>query len=192
MITSTEEYSGDSGHLNKTIGKAQGQALQKSEKTCYSGGGSKMKKAISLALVLIMMLSCISLVACGGGEEEAPTPSPTSEPATTPSGSGLTWNDMPVYSGTGQVQKGSWSIPPAEGEWLKVEWRYYETSDSINAVATFYKSQMPGNGWQETMWMEIQEMSWGIYNKNDEQDAAMVWIGSEEGKTFFALMRASE
>jgi len=160
-------------------------------------GGSKMKKAISLALVLIMMLSCISLVACGGGEEEAPTPtptpSPTSEPATTPpSGSGLTWNDMPVYSGAGQVQKGTWAIPPAEGEWSKVEWRYYETGGSVSEVVTFYKSQMPGNGWQETMWMEMQEMSWGVYNKNNEQDAAMVWIGSEEGKTFFALMRASE
>lgn len=162
-----------------------------------------MKRAISLALVLIMMLSCIGLVACGGGEEEVTTPSPPSEPATTPTttpteeptppaSSGLTWNDMPVYSGAGQVQKGSWAIPPAEGEWSKVEWRYYETGGSVSQVGAFYKSQMPGNGWQETMWMETTEMTWGFYNKNNEQDAAMVWIGSEEGKTFFALMRASE
>ena len=35
-------------------------------------------------------------------------------------------------------------------------------------------------------------MNWGIYNKNNEQDAAMVWVGSENGKTFIAMMRATE
>ena len=58
-------------------------------------------------------------------------------------------------------------------------------------VAMFYKMEMPKNGWQETMWMEVQEMSWGAYNKNGEQDAAMVWITSEDGTTILALMRAT-
>jgi len=95
-----------------------------------------LKKLLSLLLVSILVLAGISLFACGGEEEveETQTP-PTSEPAralekepvTAPSTGGLTWNDMPVYSGAKQVTKGSWSIPPAEGDYSKVEWRYYET-----------------------------------------------------------------
>jgi len=50
---------------------------------------------------------------------------------------------MPVYSGTKQVEKGSWSIPAEEREWSKVEWRYYEAKDSVKAVTTFCRAQMP-------------------------------------------------
>jgi len=158
-----------------------------------------LKKVISLVLVVVMMLGCIGLVACGGGEEvgpppteeEAPPPS-EEEPTPPPPGVGLTWGDMPVYPGANQVQKVTWSIPPAEGDFLRIEWRYYETRDSVSAVATFYKSQMPGKGWEETFWMEMDEMRWGYYAKNNEQDGAMVWVGFDEGKTFIALMRATE
>ena len=155
-----------------------------------------MKKAISLVLILVVILGSIGLVACGGGETgTTPTPSnggTTPTPSPTPPPSGLNWTDMPVYSGVvTQVQKGSWAIPPEEGEWTKVEWRYYETGDSVSQVAAFYRAQMPGNGWQEVAWMEMQEMSWGLYNKNDEKDGAMIWVGSDEGKTFIALMRAT-
>jgi len=160
-----------------------------------------LKKVISVALALVLMLGCVGLVACGGGGGEggtAPPPSnggvtaPSEGEATPPSGGGLTWNDMPVYSGAKQVQKGSWSIPSEEGEWSKMEWRYYETKDSVSKVTSFYKSQMPGKGWQETTWMEIEEMSWGYYSKNNEQDGAIVSIGFDEGKTFIALMRATQ
>lgn len=159
-----------------------------------------MKKVISLVLVVVMMLGCVGLVACGGEEgvttpppEEAAPPPPEEEaPPPPPPAGGLTWNDMPVYPGVNQVQKGAWSIPPEEGEWSRVEWRYYETGDSVSTVVAFYKSQMPGNGWEETFWMEMDEMRWGYYSKNNEQDAAMVWVGSDEGKTFVALMRATE
>jgi len=156
-----------------------------------------LKKVISLALVLVLLLGCIGLAACGGGEEGTPPPNgeatpPSNGGAAPPSGGGLTWNDMPVYSGAKQVQKGSWSIPPEQGEWSKMEWRYYETGDSSSKAASFYKSQMPGEGWQEMAWMEVEEVSWGYYSKNDEQDGAMVWVGSDEGKTSIALMRATQ
>ena len=105
-----------------------------------------MKKGIPLLLVMILVLGSISFVACGGKEngttqEPAQTPSPTQ---TIPSSAGgLTWNDMPIYSGASQIQKGSWAIPPAEGDYSKFEWRYYETKDSFDDIAAFYKSQMP-------------------------------------------------
>jgi outer membrane lipoprotein-sorting protein len=35
----------------------------------------KLKKVISLVLVVVLMLGCVSLVACGGGETETTTPS---------------------------------------------------------------------------------------------------------------------
>jgi hypothetical protein len=99
---------------------------------------------------------------------------------------------MPVYAGAGQIQKGSWSIPPAEGDYAKFEWRYYESSASLDQVSAFYKSEMPAKGWAEQGWMEVQEMHWGMYNKNNENDAAMVWVTNQEGKTVIAMWRASK
>ncbi len=157
-----------------------------------------MKKVIPLVLVVVMMLGGIGLVACGGEEvgppptEEEEAPPPTEEEAPPPSEVGLTWNDMPVYPGANRIQEMTWTIPSEEGEWTKIEWRYYETGAIISTVTDFYKSQMPGKGWEETFWMEMEEMQWGYYSKNNEQDVAWVWIGSEEGKTVISLMRATE
>jgi len=142
-----------------------------------------------------MALGCVGFVACGGGEDGGTTPS-NGETAP-PSGGGLTWADMPVYPGANRIQEMTWTIPSEEGEWTELEWRYYETSGSVSAVTTFYKSQMPAKGWQEQGWMdwsgmEMEEMQWGYYTKNNEQDVAWVWIGSEEGKTVISLMRATE
>lgn len=164
-----------------------------------------MKKIISLVLVVVMMLGCVGFIACGGGETETAPPTeeedvtlPTEEGEPTellPSGA-VTWNDMPVYTGANRIQEMTWTIPPAEGEWVKLEWRYYETRDSVSEVAAFYKSQMPAYGWGEQFWyvmeVEMEEMQWGWYTKNNEQDVAMIWIGFEEGETGFALMRGSE
>lgn len=144
-----------------------------------------MKKSISLVLVLIMMLSCASLVACGGGGGGGET---------LPSVAGLTWDDIPIYAEAEQIQKGSWAIPPVQGDWSKVEWRYYRMNDEVNdvgMVTMFYKMEMPKNGWQEIERTETQDMSWGYYSKNNEQDGAIVWVGSDERNTVFALMRAA-
>ncbi|MBA7698958.1 hypothetical protein ES703_107642 [subsurface metagenome] len=35
-------------------------------------------------------------------------------------------------------------------------------------------------------------MKWGMYNKNNEKDAAMVWVASDEGKGVIALMGAAK
>lgn len=40
--------------------------------------------------------------------------------------------------------------------------------------------------------MQVPEGNWFWYTKNNEQDVAWVWIGSEEGKTIISLMRGSE
>jgi len=166
-------------------------------------GGYNMKKLISFFLVIILALGSIGLVACGNGEEEeeevAPPPveeeeevPPTEEEEEPPSGGDLSWGDMPVYSDADQVQKGSWGIPPAQGEWSKVEWRYYETGDSADKVASFYRDEMPDEGWDEMMWMEAEGVAWAFFTKNGEKDGAMFWVASDEGETVFALMRATQ
>ena len=151
-----------------------------------------MKKAISLVLVLIMVLGCASLVACGGGGGGGETP---------PSVDGLSWDDIPIYAGAEQIQKGSWAIPPVQGDWSKIEWRYYRINGEVNDVAMevemkrmvtmFYKMEMPKNGWQEIERTETQDMSWGYYSKNNGQDGAIVWVSSNERNAVFALMRAA-
>lgn len=168
-----------------------------------------MKKAISLLLVLVIALSCTGLAACFGtveppadngtpppdngtppADDGAPPPDDGTPP---PTGGGFTWNDIPIPSGANQIQELSWAMPPAdEDEYSQVEWRYYETGDSVSSVTSFYKSQMPAYGWEQMGWMESQEVSWGWYTKNQEQDAAMVWIGDDDGTAGIALMRASE
>ena len=155
-----------------------------------------MKNVTLILVVIILFLGCFSMLACGEKEnvdtqEVTETQSSSTQKADS-SNEGITWDDIPLYSGAKQVQKGSWFIPPAEGDYSKVEWRYYEVSDDKDSVSSFYKKNMPGEGWEEMGWMETPEMSWSIYNKNNEQDAAMIWVSGDNGKTILALMRASQ
>ena len=57
-------------------------------------------------------------------------------------------------------------------------------------VAMFYKMEMPKNGWQQMMEMEVQDVAMLFYTKSNENDAAYIWVGSQDNKTVFALMRA--
>ena len=166
-----------------------------------------MKKIVAVVLLVAMVLACASVAACGGGgvtppPAGEPTPAPPSE--TTPpqpsdggvtppsSGGGFTWDDMPVYPGAAQVAKGSWMEPPEEGEMSRVEWRHYQTGDGKDNVIAFYKSAMPGKGWQEMASMEMGELSWLMYTKNNEADLAWVYVGEGDGETLIHAMRASE
>ena len=146
-----------------------------------------MKKVMPLLLILFSMLGFSCLVACGGGSG---IPS---------SVAGLNWDDIPVYAGAKQIQEATWAIPPTEGDWSKVEWRYYRMDDDVNEmtenvrmVTMFYKMEMPKNGWKEIEQMQTQDMSWGYYAKNNEKDGATVWIGNDDGKAVFAIMRATK
>jgi len=139
-----------------------------------------VKKSILIMLVALVVLGGIAFTGCRGE-----TPSPGGE---------LNWDDMPIFGYMSQSEKGNWSLPPQTGDWAKVEWRYYRLDEpytSIAEVTMFYRNEMPKNGWQENAWMDLQDTSWGAFSKNDDRDDAVIWIGSEEGYTVFALMRAS-
>lgn len=162
-----------------------------------------LKKLIYLTLALILVIGTIGLVACGGNGDETDNGTDTvpadetpasSEPAESSSEGGVTWSDIPIYSGADQIQQASWgmAIPADESGWSDVAWRYYETSDSASDVIDFYKDEMPDNGWDEMSWMEAGGYAVGYYVKNNEQDGAMFWCGEEDGKTVFALMRSAQ
>ena len=64
--------------------------------------------------------------------------------------------------------------------------------NDVRMVTMFYKMEMPKNGWKEIDQMQTQDISWGCYIKNNEKDGAIVWIGNDDGKTVFALMRSTK
>jgi hypothetical protein len=173
-----------------------------------------LKKVVSLLITSILLVIGLSLVACGGNENgtatttkppsttpvntnltttTATTPTNTTAAQTTVPSSGLSWDDIPIYGGAGQIKKGSWSIPPADdSEYSKFEWRYYEASAGVDTVSVYYRSQMPAKGWTEKGWTEIEGMRWGMYDRNNENDAAMIWVNNQDGKTVIAVWRATK
>ena len=170
-------------------------------------------KKFALIFVIISVLSLLMVGACGGnGDDETSaaqtssqpsnqTTQPTSsepEPTTTEEsnggngGGGFTWDDVPIYGGASEIQEFNISIPPEEGEYSRVEWRYYETGDDIDDVIDFYQDKMPDYDWDEMAWIDAMEIAYGMYMKNNEADAAMIWLAAENGDTMIGLWRASE
>ncbi len=135
----------------------------------------KMNKVRIVSLVLVIVLGCASIVACG-------------------SKTITYWNDIPVYPGTEQVQKGSWSIPAVDTKLGNVKWIYYQTNDSVSEVSAFYEDQMPIAGWKAEASFVTDIIAYGNYTKNNGKDAALAWAGRVvgDGKTNIALMQASE
>ena len=161
-------------------------------------------KRISPILVVIAVVALVLVGACGGenGEEETTAAATTTTAAATtttqttqPSnggGGGLTWNDMPIYGGADQIEEFSMSFSPDDADYSEFEWRYYETGADVEDVIDFYKDEMPDNGWDETMWLDAGEIAYGLYMKNNEKDAAMVWISTDGADTLVGLWRATE
>jgi hypothetical protein len=167
-----------------------------------------MKTLLSLMLVLVMIFSCVGFIACGCEEEEesptaatnggtpepadggTPEPSDEEEEEPTPSGGDLTWKDMPIYHGA-DAKEDFWATVTTEGK--EAEMRMYQTDDSVDEVADFYKSEMPDNGWDEAMWMSIGGSVTGAFTKNNEHDFATIAIADvgDEG-TLITLTRGQE
>ena len=168
-----------------------------------------MKKLVSLALVLVLAIGCVSLVACNGGEEEEPAPSAeataTPKPeAAAPSeeeeaaapeeeaaapeeesvSGGFTWDDMPIYPDA-EEDEDALSIEGASEEGVRMEWRHYKTTDSFDKVVAFYKSGMSEYDWERVRWADMEpttagwSMEGGIYAKNDHHDQASVEIADK-------------
>ncbi|MBI2852657.1 MAG: hypothetical protein HYX84_06115 [Chloroflexi bacterium] len=151
-----------------------------------------MKIALSLLLVLLMLGSA-GAIGCGAKKNPGTAAEPGAAATRDTRSSGLfNWNDMPIYAGAGQIEKAAWAIPPAQGEYTRAEWRYYDTRDSAEKVGNFYNNQMAAKGWKEQGWFDMQGTQWGMFSKSNDADVAMVWISTQDGKTVIALMKASK
>ena len=132
------------------------------------------------------------------GETETPEVVETKTPeAEEPSGGGggsASLGDVPVYPGadkTGDYSSSDAPLPLFGGdvdveEWEDSEWAVYETGDSVDDVASFYKDKMADNGWKEENWFDTsigEGVAWGGYTRDDGDTAAWVYIGGDEDTT---------
>ncbi len=151
-----------------------------------------------LMLVISALLVGVGLVGCSPKNDGAtPTPATTPAPSektpakTVPSVVSPAWPDIPIYSSLRQVQKASQPLPMATG-YANAEFRVYETTDSLEKVAAFYKGQMPAKGWTETPLTETPQIFMGMYTRNNEAEIAWVWIVFNGSNTEVILGRASK
>ena len=154
----------------------------------------------------------------GGGEKETPAATKTVEAEGTPEvaetktpeaaepsgggGGGASLSDIPVYPGADKTgdYSGDYSLPLL-GEDLDVEdyqdtqWAVYETGDSVDAVADFYRGKMTDAGWNEENWFDIsfgEGAAWGTYTKNDGDAAAWLVISGTEDQTEIVIGTGSK
>ena len=154
-----------------------------------------MKKLLFPMLASILALSCLGLIACGGGQKEeaaresTPGTETTSPEEKTTSGT-LSWDDMPIYPGA-DTDKRTWTFMDME-DGARSETRPYWTEDSFDMVSKFYKLQMPKNGWDQVMWTGVETMAQGIFGKNNDQESAQVIIADKgDGKIAINLTKVT-
>ena len=145
----------------------------------------------------------------GGDEGEKPAATKTVEAGETPEvaetktpeaeepsggGGGADLGDVPVYPGadkTGDYSGEDAPLPLFGGDvdvedWEQSEWAVYETGDSVDDVAAFYKDKMPDNGWEEEGWFDIsfgEGAAWGNFTRDNGDSAAWVFIGNTDDVT---------
>jgi hypothetical protein len=130
-----------------------------------------MKKWLSMTVVLVLLLSSVSLVACSSGgadekdtettEQTALEPTAQSTPADTPQdqppSGDLSWDDIPVYPGADL--EGSEECAPQWADCESCELRIHVTGDSPEVVCSFYEEGMPDKGWDELVYQSYPEGS---------------------------------
>jgi len=162
-----------------------------------------MKRLISLSLVMILALSILGLLACGGGQKEeagttteemdAPEVKEQTVPPKQKAGSeGCTWADMPIYPGAEEADQPFDGAVATSEEYT--ESHSYTSGDDLGKVAAFYKGQMPRRGWHLDKWMDVEmtKPGWtsqrGMYSMRDGQDVAVVeLIDKGEGVAHIGL-----
>ena len=133
-------------------------------------------------------------------DTETPEVVETQEPEKTeePSGGGggsATLDDVPVYPGadkTGDFSSDDIPLPLIGGgdvdleDWELSEWATYETDDSWETVADFYRDKMPDSGWEEEGWSDFSfegGVAWGSYTRDGGDSAAWVFVSGTEDQT---------
>jgi hypothetical protein len=90
------------------------------------------------------------------------------------------FGDIPIYPGCTQLMKIT-GDEDNDGQPGILDHRIYITSDSVEKVVNFYKTQMPLNGWNEDMWAE-STITIGSYSKSEKNSAAVIGIAPADAK----------
>jgi len=124
---------------------------------------------------------------------ETEEPEKTEEPSSG-GGGGASLSDLPVYPGADKT--GDWSsndvpLPLLGGgdvdleDWEESEWATYESGDSWETVADWYKGKMTDEGWDEEGWYDFSfegGVAWGSYTRDGGDSAAWVFVSGTEGE----------
>jgi len=161
-----------------------------------------VRRSIVCVLVLILIVSGLALVACGGNKEQAPsgeaagqagkTVAETEREGKTSGKSGRGWGDVPEYKGAVPVEgEVPMSVPAAaQGDYERTERRQYQTDDTPEQVHEYYLKQMPGKGWHKLFAMKYPEGSTvSAWVKGDEGRGCVISAGTlRDGKTYIGLL----
>jgi len=127
-------------------------------------------------------------------ETETQEPEKTEEPSGG-GGGGATLSDLPVYPGADKTA--DWSsddvpLPLIGGgdvdleDWEQSEWATYESGDSWETVADWYKGKMTDSGWEEEGWSDFSfegGVAWGSYTRDGGDSAAWVFVSGTDDQT---------
>jgi len=135
-----------------------------------------VRRSIVCFLVLALIVSGLTVMACGGKKEQTSSGEAIEEAGETKETAGKSgrgWNDVPEYKGAETLdEEVPMSVPPAaRGDYERTEHRQYQTDDTPDQVHEYYLEQMPKKGWHKLFAMKYPEGS-----------AVSGWVKSDEDR----------
>ncbi len=154
-----------------------------------------MRKNGPVIILAVLCFGLVLMVACGGKknqkEEVSQSGKTVSKPLTEnvtkeeekPGGKieGGEWKGVPVYPGAKLTDRMSVNLPITE-EVEDIQYAFFETSDSIIKVASFYQTELPKKGWSGAMTVS-EEMAMGTYERDEESEMLVIMLGKRDNKT---------
>jgi hypothetical protein len=132
----------------------------------------------------------------GSSPTKTTTPTKTSSPPkTTSTGSGTRdiWSDVPIYTNAKAAEDEGFSLSVGgDPSYSQIEWHFYASTDAYTKVVDFYTKQMPAKGWTKMMWVNVGEMAYGTFQKNNEDRLCMVYVIKTEGGAGINIQSAAK
>jgi len=153
-----------------------------------------VKKTTVYCLILALVFSGLTVMACGGKKEQTTT-GETAEETGRPEKNadrGGGWSDVPEYKGADTLdEEVPMSVPAAaQGDYERTEHRHYQTDDAPEQVHQYYLEQMPRKGWHKLFAMKYPEGSAvSGWVKSDEGRGCVISAGTlRDGKTYIGQL----
>ncbi|MBN2245957.1 MAG: hypothetical protein JW755_08935 [Candidatus Aminicenantes bacterium] len=138
------------------------------------------------ALLLSIMISCLILYSCSGGENKNITAA-TDETAEEIH----PWSNVPVFPDAEFISQSATELPSGYQSSIV---REYETVKNPQVIHSFYKARMPFLGWKSHGGNYVEGEYQSTWGKDDND--IMVWITARSdavrGKTRIELIRAEK